>query len=422
MTNLFRALAALVVLAIGFWLITAIERVDVEVPTPAHGEAARNERYVAQSLLRKLGATVVQHKSMAILPPVSGRLVLDEWDEDGPSDRAKRLHDWVEMGGQLAIPASLLDSESLATWLPVEYATSEASDEDDETASTEEAGKSDAPSAPPSAPAVPAAAKPVKPDPDRFCRSVTEPDTQPATYSNSRHFRLCTITGGYYQPHDEAEASWSVASEDGIELLRVPMGRGSVTVFDDDLLDNETLLRADHALLMAAALQARSGLEVWFLTEEDRESFSLWLWRHGWPATGLGVLALLLIWWRAGVRFGPGVAIAAMPRRSMREQVRGTAAFLRQRGSASLHEAQRRALDECVAQRLRLPSDWDDAQRASAIAQATGMAAQALARALHLKPAKRRRAAALAIDLQIMESARRRLLAGSAFASSPSSF
>jgi len=357
---------------------------------------------------------------MAALPPVSVRLVLDEWDDDGAPDRATRLRDWVKQGGQLAIPASLLDSESLATWLPVEDTPPEASDDDDETASTEEAGKSHSPSAPPMAPAVPAStAKPVKPDPDRDCRSVAEPDAQPATYSNSRLFRLCTTNGGYYQPHDEAKASWSVEGASGIELLRVPLGRGSVTVFDDDLLDNETLLRGDHALLMVAALQAHPDAEVWFLTDEGRESFSLWLWRKGWPAIGLGTLALLLVWWRAAVRFGPRVAIADLPRRSMREQVRGTAAFLRQRGPASLHAAQRRALDECVAQRLRLPSTWDDAQRALAISQATGMDAQALARALPLKPAKPRGPAALAIDLQVLESARRRLLPGSAIATSP---
>jgi len=396
-----RALAALVVLAIGLWLVTATEWVDVEVPTAARGEAARNERYVAQSLLRKLGATVVQRPTMEALPPVSARLVLDAWDETGLPDRARRLHDWVAQGGQLAIPASIVASQSLTPWLPVELATWEAS----------------ADWAQP--------AKPVKLDLERHCRSVAEADAQPATYAPDRRFQLCTWSASYYRPQAKAVASWSVVDPKGIKLLRVPLGRGSVTVFDNDLLNNDALLRGDHALLMVAALQARPGAEVWFLRGEGRASFSLWLWRKGWPAAGLAALALLLIWWRAAPRFGPRIAFSALPRRSMREQVRGTAAFLRQRGPASLHAAQRRALDECVAQRLRLPSTWDDNQRATAIAQATGIDAQALARALPLapvktvKPAKPRGPAALAIDLQVLESARRRLLSGFAIATSP---
>lgn len=405
--HLLRGLAALAILATGIWLFTATEWVDVEVPRSARGEAARNERYVAQSLLGKLGATVVRRKSMDAMPPVSARLVLDAWGQGGFPDRAQRLHEWVEHGGQLAIPASLLDSESLMTWLPVEDARLEASDDDEDEASA----------ASPAAP--PGPAKPAKPDPNRDCRPVTESDAQPATYSTGRSFRLCTSNGRYYQPQAKAVASWSVQSAKGIELLRVPLGRGSVTVFDDDLLDNDTLLRGDHALLMVAALQARPGAEVWFLTDAGRDPFSLWLWRTGWPAMVLGTLALLLIWWRAAVRFGPRVAITALPRRSMREQVRGTAAFLRQRGAASLHAAQCRALDECVAQRLRLPLAWDDAQRASVLAQATGIDVQAMARALSLAPARPRGTAALAIDLQVLESARRRLLAGSSLAASP---
>lgn len=409
-TNLLCALAALVVLATGLSLATAIEWIDVEVHTPARGEAARNERYVAKSLLEKLGASVVQHKSTGTLPPVSVPLVLYAWDWDGFPDRTRRLKAWVEQGGQLAIPAASLDSESLATWLPVGNATPKASGDDE---------PEDAPAAEPAARVNPV--NPVKSDPDRHCRTVTAPGAQPGAYSDGRGFRLCTARGGYYQPQGKAVASWSVAGDNGIELLRVPLGRGSVTVFDDDLLDNDILLRGDHALLMVAALQAHPGAEIWFLTDEGREPFLLWLWRNGWAAIVPGTLALLLIWWRAAVRFGPYAAIPALSRRSMREQVRGTAAFLRQRGPAALHAAQRRALDECVAQRIRLPLAWDDARRASAIAEVTGIDVKALARALPLNPVRPRVGAALALDLQVLESARRRLLAGSSAAASPSS-
>ena len=250
-------------------------------------------------------------------------------------------------------------------------------------------------------------------------REVSEPDSVPASYGTGRQFRLCRYSAyEHFEPRLGVKAQWAIEGRDGIEMLRVPLGRGSVTAISNfsSLFGNNEALRGDHALLLASAVQVRPGIEIWFLKDEAGDGFMVWLWRNAWPACWLGALALLLLWWRAAPRFGPRVQSAALPRRSMREQVRGTAEFLRQRGPASLHAAQRCALDESVAQRLRLPPDADDAQRASAIARATGLDAQALARALPLQPAKPRSAAMLASDLQTMESARRRLLAGSALA------
>jgi hypothetical protein len=93
----------------------------------------------------------------------------------------------------------------------------------------------------------------------------------------------------------------------------------------------------------------------------------------------------------------------------MREQIRGTAEFVAQRGSPALHAAQLRALNEAATPRVRGFDAMILGQRAQAIATLTGMDAHTLAHAmnpsLNATPS-RHPAAALAL----METARRRLL------------
>jgi len=48
---LLRGLFAALLLGAGAWLASSTEWVDVEVPTPPRGEAAKNRLYVTQQLL-----------------------------------------------------------------------------------------------------------------------------------------------------------------------------------------------------------------------------------------------------------------------------------------------------------------------------------------------------------------------------------
>ncbi len=155
------------------------------------------------------------------------------------------------------------------------------------------------------------------------------------------------------------------------------VGQGTVTVLGGwGLLNNSNLLRADNAQLAAAALQARAGAEFWFVAEEAREPFAPWLWHQAWAALLLGLLALALALWRAGVRFGPLAPSAPAHRRSMAEQVRGTARFLHMHGPKALHTAQLRALHASAARQLPRFSQLDPARRTQEIARATGLDAQ----------------------------------------------
>ena len=131
-----------------------------------------------------------------------------------------------------------------------------------------------------------------------------------------------------------------------------------------------------------------------------------WLWHQAWAALLLGLLALALALWRAGVRFGPLAPSAPSHRRSMAEQVRGTARFLHMHGPKALHTAQLRALHASAARQLPRYSQLDALRRTAGIARATGLDARALERA---QDDKARNPAVLAADLELLETARRRL-------------
>jgi hypothetical protein len=132
-------------------------------------------------------------------------------------------------------------------------------------------------------------------------------------------------------------------------------------------------------------------------------------WEYGWPAIALGLILLALALWRSGARFGPPVAPTDTARRSLAEQIRGTGAFtLRLGGGASLHHAVARALNEAASRYITAYDRLPGAERMSALAQATGYEANALAAALNYSGS--RRPEQLRATLELLEGARRRIL------------
>ena len=384
--RLILVLLGVLLLAGGAWLVSATEWVDVDVPTPAKGEALTNRLYAAEKLLAALGAKVVRHKSLDAMPPPQARLVLVSRNWDLFPERAQRLRTWVAQGGHLVIPGFLAGHKSLKGWLPV----------------TEENPISPQKITPP---------RPFnKAAKDMDCYAVEEPAEAVPSYGDSRVFRVCG--GAYYSPqylpaNRQAPPLWSLRGTAGSEAVRVQVGQGTVTVLGSwDLLSNSNLLRADNALVAAAALQARAGSEFWFVAEEAREPFASWLWHQAWAALLLGLLALALALWRAGVRFGPLAPSALSHRRSMAEQVRGTARFLHMHGPKALHAAQLRALHASAARQLPRYSQLEPARRTAEIARATGLDVRALERA---QADRQRNRGLLAADLELLETARRRL-------------
>lgn len=409
-----RIAAVLALVLVSAWVVSATEWVDDEVPTPAKGEARTHSMYAAQALLRALGAKVVKRESLDAMPPVQARLVLASSHWDLFPERGQRLRAWVEQGGHLVMPSRLVSDDMLEDWLPLVEEEVKPRARKDVTPPSEKESRA-------SRAARNKAAKDAK---DADCHLVTEPDTVPASFAGGRSFKLCAAwIGTQYLPPDKKPPLWAADGPRGTEAIRVSVGRGTVTVMPWGPLSNASLLRADNALFAVAALQARAGSEVWFVAEEAREPFLKWIWRHGWAAMVAGLLALAVALWRAAVRFGPLALSAGTHRRSMAEQVRGTAGFLHMHGAGALHEAQLRALNESAARHLRRYRDLAAPARAAAMAQATGLEAAMLVRAMSTHA---RAPDAMAVDLEVLETARRRLEAhGSrkpspAFSSSPS--
>ncbi|WP_048439487.1 DUF4350 domain-containing protein [Caenimonas sp. SL110] len=374
---LVRILLVVLLGAGALWLLTNTEWADVEVARPARGEAALNPHYATQSLLRKLGGVVVRRGDLDRLPPPGARLVLLSRHWDLFPDRAPRLRQWVEQGGHLVIHTSLVDHQGLS-WLPLKSVPIKIDD----------AGRRK----------------------DRSCRDLTEPEPFVPTYGITRVMKVCaSMSPEMLEPAAGARAAWELKGELGSEVMRIAVGRGSVTAFGPwALLDNPTALRAQNPLVIAATVQAQRGAEHWFVVEEARDPLIPWLWRQGWPAALLALLALGVFLWRGAVRFGPIATPADRNRRSMTEQIVGTAHFLQRHGPHALHQAQVRALHSTASRLVRRYAQLDHAAQMAAIAKATGVDGQMLSRAVATTPTPRL-PGALAADLEVIETTRRLL-------------
>ncbi|HMC15462.1 MAG TPA: DUF4350 domain-containing protein, partial [Albitalea sp.] len=186
-------------------------------------------------------------------------------------------------------------------------------------------------------------------------------------------------------------------------------GRGVVTARSGyGLFGNLELFRADHALATVAMLRLRPGDEVWFIADEARSPLLSVIWSSGAPAVLLAALVLGLALWRGAVRFGPAAPSAALARRSVAEQIRGTAHFIWLRNGVALHRAQLRALDEAARSRVHQHDRLDRRARAEAIARLTALDADHLMRAMDTTLKRRR--GELPHALTLLESARRRLM------------
>jgi hypothetical protein len=210
------------------------------------------------------------------------------------------LREWVRQGGHLVIPAYRIDRDALSKWLPLRYKTeSEA-----ETETKAPSCRNDLDNQ------------------DKYRQLVeTGPSAGPG-------FRVSRESSSPLEPKPDTTSEWSADGPDGPELLRVTFGQGSVTAIGIWFaMTNNNILEADHAQAWAAALRIHSGMSLWFVDEENREALPVWFWQQAWIVLLLGLLALSAALWRAAPRFGPKQAIPRVERRSMAEQIIGTAHF-----------------------------------------------------------------------------------------------
>jgi len=384
------------------WLVHETEWVEVEESLPARSEAARHPSYAAQRLLAGLGVQAVRRDNLDAMPPPGATLVLSSMFWSLLPERDARLRDWVErQGGHLVVPAMLInrrDRDAHLPWVPV---VPHDAPRRAPAASAPAAGASAA--LPASSPA------PTRYDPEHDCETLHEPHAVPATFAPQRDYRACVFTAADLRAAG-ATPQWVLRNaRDEAAAMRVPVGAGSVTVFANwTPFHSRGLLWGDNAAAFYAGLGAPGpGAQVWFVEDETREPVLAWLWQSGAIVVVLGALALAAALWRQGLRFGPLAAPEPTGRRSMAEQVRGTAEFVWQHEAAALHAAQLRALDEAARRVLHHPDRLTRTDKAAAIAHATGLDADELGRALDGRIARPR--AAWPAVYALLESARRRL-------------
>jgi hypothetical protein len=385
--HIVRALAILGCIAAAAWVVHNTEWVDETVYLPARGEAADDPMYAIKQVVQRLGMRVVAPLNFDRLPPPQATLVLHAFHWNLFPQREEALRRWVEDGGHLVVPAWSGKERGLG-WVPITTVH-------------------------PERPAAQAAGRP-EPVPARSpaqppCETAREPDSVPPAFGTHRDFRLCSHDVSWLS--SATPAQWSLATPRGAHALRIAAGRGSVTAlrYPGSMIRGRDTLHDDRMLAFVAALRLAPGGEVWFVQSETRTPLLRLVWQSGAPAVLLAALALALALWRGGVRFGPRAPVPPLARRSVAEQVRGTAQFIFRRDAAALHRAQLRALEQVARRRIPQHDRLARRARAEAIARAAGLQPDDLARAMD--PSLQRPHRDLIVTLTLLETASRRLAA-----------
>ena len=388
--NVLIVLAAIFVTA---YVVNNTYWVDEDVRDPPRDEAAKDHHYAVKKIIERLGGKTLSPSNLDRLPPTNATLVLSSLDWNLFPEREKKLKDWVESGGHI-----VTEQWRRPSWIAVE------SKGIDEKAPTAVEAAASAASAPRNrAPTSPLNFLPRPAD----CFNAIEPEGVPFAFGERRSLRICNGTKSLVL-QSATPVAWSIDSVNGPNILRIRLGKGAATVIVGQLGENHSVFTADHALAFVAALDLQHRPEVWFVDTEAREPLLRLIWRHGTPAVLLGFGLLALALWRAAIRFGPPAPVAPLSRRSVAEQIRGTSSFIFQRDSVALHQAQLRALQDTARRSIRDHDTLDRRSRAEAIAKATALDADALARAMDLTLKRPRRE--LLTTLTLLETAVRRLV------------
>ena len=386
MSNGARIIVRLIVIAGISLLVTWVVRNtywdNATVPAPLKNEAATNPFYAAQHLVEQLGGKSSWDRVLRDVSP-NAAIVVSSWHWDLAAGRRSRMERWVEAGGRLVIDRTLVGGkEEFERWSGITR-RQKTQDEKDEDEDDQQFKK------------------------PRKCRTLHQ--AAPARTDDANHsYELCAPEDGTHLATTRHMA-WALDDDFGNQVLRVNVGKGSVTLVNGEPFHFREFLEGDNAALLVAALQLRKKDEVHFLSEQEHPSMLALMWLLGWPIVLLTLALIAMALWRNSVRFGPLVAETEQARRSLAEQIRGTGLFvIRFGGGKALHAAAVRALNEAARRRIGAYPRLSASERVDAIAQLTGADAAALGPAVNHSDV--RRAHELRQAIALIESVRRRLI------------
>jgi hypothetical protein len=361
------------------WIGRNTSWVDVTVPMLPKGEALINPFYAAQRFAETLGARTAWDRSLAV-PRADAVIVVSNWHWSLSRTRRVALERWVEAGGRLVVEKGLIDpANAFANWSGISVRTPDPQTVAEGTQET----------------------TPV-------CRVEQQEFGDPAGPAHETD-GLLLCDSSYSWLESKRAPRWALRDKKGLQVVRVSVGRGSVTVINADIVMNRGLFFGDHGRIFVAATGLRRGDEVHFLSEDKYPSLLTLTWRYGAPVVALSLTLLAALLWRGAIRFGPPAPPTIAARRSLADQIRGTGRFALRHGSGqSLHAASVRALGEAAQRRIGGYAGLSGDARVAALARLTGFDRDSLAAAIH-HPGWRT-AAELRRTLALLEAARRQTL------------
>lgn len=355
---------------------------EVTVPMPMKGEALTNSMYAAKRLAEKLGVTASAQHRIDQMPDPASVIYLSYWNWNLVKGRREQLQRWVEAGGRLVADRSLIGGDSeLENWAGI--ARELLLDED------EDASNSD--------------------DEANDCAELEAETVVPDPSTTSASYYICGIeSGSRLTTNSRNRATWLLSDAEGLQALRVDIGRGTFTLINGTPFDNREIFDADNALLFIAATRLDRGDRILFLSEERSTPLLELIWKHGASVVLLLSVVIALALWRGSLRFGPPAGAVDPARRSLAEQIVGTGRFtLRFGGGRALHAAAVRALHETAHRYISGYGSMQSDKRIAALAGNTGMDESSLTEAINY--AGSRSASELRKVVTLLETARRRI-------------
>jgi len=187
------------------WIAMNTYWAEEEVEGMRTGEALYNPYYAAALLARQLGADARVEDAFYPLPPARGVLMLTRWNWDLYVSRRDAIRRWVESGGRLVIDRSLGNSAGFTAWSGIRG--QQTTRERDLSAADRIGG-------------------------GRCLLLQLKSGAVPSDPSGNM-WRLCEVPRNF-QWFSSRPVQLALGVSDGYQLLRVGVGKGSVTAINGD--------------------------------------------------------------------------------------------------------------------------------------------------------------------------------------------